>query len=97
MAYCVGAVVGAMAGDEAPKLRARMPGAWFLVPGVGAQGGSEDDAIAGARDDGMGCLVNSSRGVLYSSPAGRGEYDADPKGWIARSAKEHSERFKFDV
>jgi len=93
----VGAVVGAMAGDEAQGLRTRMPGAWFLVPGVGAQGGSEDDAIAGARSDGMGCLVNSSRGVLYPSSEGREDYDSDPGVWIAESAIGHAERFKFDV
>jgi orotidine-5'-phosphate decarboxylase len=93
----IGAVVGAMAGDEAPKLRTCMPGAWFLVPGVGAQGGSEDDAIAGVRGDGMGCLVNSSRGVLFPSSAGREDYDSDPGLWIAQSAKAHAERFKFDV
>jgi orotidine-5'-phosphate decarboxylase len=93
----IGAVVGAMSGDEAPKLRTRMPGAWFLVPGVGAQGGSEEDAVAGARSDGMGCLVNSSRGVLYPSVDGRSDYDSDPGAWISESAKNHSERFKFDV
>jgi len=93
----IGAVVGAMSGDEAPKLRTRMPGAWFLVPGVGAQGGSEEDAVAGARSDGMGCLVSSSRGVLYPSVEGRSAYDSDPGTWIGKSAKNHSKRFKFDV
>ena len=61
----VGAVVGAMTGDEASFLRNRMPGAWFLVPGIGAQGGATQDAIAGIREDKLGCLVNSSRAVLY--------------------------------
>jgi orotidine-5'-phosphate decarboxylase len=93
----IGAVVGAMSGDEAPKLRTRMPGAWFLVPGVGAQGGSEEDAVAGARSDGLGCLVNSSRGVLYPPVDGHSDYDSDPGAWISESVKNHSKRFKFDV
>jgi orotidine-5'-phosphate decarboxylase len=93
----IGAVVGAMTGDEAAQLRTHMPGAWFLVPGVGAQGGSEKDAIAGLRSDAMGCLVNSSRGVLYPPSTGRSEYDSEPGMWISKSAKEHAERFKFDV
>jgi len=84
----VGAVVGATAGEDAASLRARMPQAWFLVPGVGAQGGDADDAVAGARADGMGCLVNSSRGVLF----GAGE-EEDPAGAIAQRARAHAARF----
>lgn len=93
----VGAVVGAMTGDEASELRKLMPGAWFLVPGVGAQGGSEDDAVAGARTDGLGCLVNSSRGVLYPAPADVDAYNKDPVQWIQRAASAHAGRFKVDV
>jgi orotidine-5'-phosphate decarboxylase len=93
----VGAVVGAMAGDEAGHLRKRMPSAWFLVPGVGAQGGATADAIAGARADGLGCLVNSSRGVLYPPEMERPAYDENPISWIRSSSKSHAERFQFDV
>ena len=89
----IGAVVGAMTGDEATTLRAMMPGAWYLVPGVGAQGGSETDAVAGQRPDGLGCLVNSSRGVLYAPDLQRAVYDADPGAWIAAAAKAHADRF----
>ena len=91
----VGAVVGAMTGDEAKVLRERMPGAWFLVPGVGAQGGSEESAMAGRRaHDGYGCLVNSSRGVLYAPATDRPAYDEDPGAWIAQAAKAHAARFR---
>ncbi|NOY25795.1 MAG: orotidine-5'-phosphate decarboxylase [Oligoflexia bacterium] len=65
----VGAVVGAFSGDQARRLRAQMPGAWFLVPGVGAQGGDLSQALAGRRSDGMGSLVVSARGILFP-PAG---------------------------
>ena len=93
----VGAVVGAMAGNEAPSLRNRMPSAWFLVPGVGAQGGATSDAIAGARPDGLGCLINSSRGVLYPSSEALEIYEENPARWIANSAKTHAERFQVDA
>jgi orotidine-5'-phosphate decarboxylase len=84
----VGAVVGASAGEDAVRMRAHMPAAWFLVPGVGAQGGDVLAAVAGARPDGLGCLVNSSRGVLYGDSD-----DSDPAAAIRARAREHAERF----
>lgn len=71
----LGAVVGAHADGEARALREQMPSAWFLVPGVGAQGGGVQQALAGVRADGLGSLVVSARGVLYP-PAG--QEDGDP-------------------
>lgn len=65
----VGVVVGAQAASEARALRARLPHAWFLVPGLGFQGGSTADALAGARPDGLGVLPAASRSVLFG-PAG---------------------------
>jgi orotidine-5'-phosphate decarboxylase len=59
----VGAVVGATYPDHARALRARMPDAIFLVPGYGAQGGGAADALAGARPDGRGVLISSSRAI----------------------------------
>lgn len=70
----VGAVVGAFSGDQARRLRVQMPGAWFLVPGVGAQGGDLSQALAGRRPDGMGSLVVSARGILFP-PAGTEDVD----------------------
>ncbi|MEZ6196349.1 MAG: orotidine-5'-phosphate decarboxylase [Planctomycetota bacterium] len=59
----VGAVVGATHGALAAELRAAMPRSPLLVPGVGAQGATADDA-AHARDAaGGGTLVNLSRGI----------------------------------
>lgn len=60
----VGAVVGATYPAQARALRALMPDTVFLVPGYGAQGGSAADALAGARSDGRGVLINSSRGII---------------------------------
>jgi orotidine-5'-phosphate decarboxylase len=61
----VGAVVGATHPRELAELRAEMPHVWFLVPGYGAQGGSARDVAAAFRPDGLGAVVNSSRGVTF--------------------------------
>ena len=62
----VGAVVGATYPEQLAELRSVMPHAWFLVPGYGAQGGSASD-VAGAFDaDGLGAIVNNSRGIIFA-------------------------------
>ena len=61
----VGAVVGATHPAELRELRAAMPDVWLLVPGYGAQGGTAADVRAGHRADGLGAIVNSSRGVTF--------------------------------
>jgi orotidine-5'-phosphate decarboxylase len=60
----VGAVVGATYPDQARRLRELMPHTIFLVPGYGTQGGTARDARAGARADGSGVIVNSSRAII---------------------------------
>lgn len=62
----VGAVVGATYPEQARRLREIMPDTLFLVPGYGAQGASAADAVAGFRDDGLGAVVSSSRGVIFA-------------------------------
>ncbi|MGN0550875.1 MAG: orotidine-5'-phosphate decarboxylase [Acutalibacteraceae bacterium] len=60
----VGAVVGATYPKQLTELRAELKSTFFLVPGYGAQGGTADD-IAGAFDkNGLGAVVNSSRGIM---------------------------------
>ncbi len=61
----VGAVVGATHPRELAELRATLPDVWLLVPGYGAQGGSAADVRAAYRSDGLGAVVNSSRGVTF--------------------------------
>jgi orotidine-5'-phosphate decarboxylase len=61
----VGAVVGATHPRELAELRAEMPDVWFLVPGYGAQGGTAADVKVAYRSDGLGAIVNSSRGVTF--------------------------------
>lgn len=60
----VGAVVGATHPEQGKKLRQLMPNTYFLVPGYGAQGATAKD-LAGCFDkDGLGAIVNSSRGII---------------------------------
>lgn len=61
----VGAVVGATHPAELKELRDLLPDVWFLVPGYGAQGGTAADVRAAYRPDGLGAVVNSSRGVTF--------------------------------
>ncbi len=61
----VGAVVAATVPEETDHWRQAMPHAWFLVPGFGAQGGTTETVDALFREDGLGAVVNSSRGVLF--------------------------------
>jgi orotidine-5'-phosphate decarboxylase len=61
----VGAVVGATYPAELAMLRKQMPEVLFLVPGFGAQGGKAEDVAPGFRPDGLGAIVNSSRGILF--------------------------------
>jgi len=62
----VGAVLGATYPEHARRARLLMPQATILVPGYGAQGASAAEAVAAARSDGSGILVNSSRALMYA-------------------------------
>jgi len=59
----VGAVVGATYPKQLSELRERLPHTFFLVPGYGAQGGAAKD-VAGAFKNGIGAVINSSRGIM---------------------------------
>lgn len=64
----VGLVVGATDIEALAKLRATVPKAWFLVPGIGAQGGDLSAALlAGLRADGLGMLLNISRSLARAT------------------------------
>ncbi|HPE39209.1 MAG TPA: orotidine-5'-phosphate decarboxylase [Bacillota bacterium] len=60
----LGAVVGATWPEQAKAVRERMPHAFVLVPGYGAQGGSGSDAVASFTADGKGGIVNASRSLM---------------------------------
>ena len=59
-------VVGATKADKLQELRTFCPDNFFLVPGVGAQGGSAEEVIANGANDHGGLLINSSRGILFA-------------------------------
>jgi orotidine-5'-phosphate decarboxylase len=60
----VGAVVGATYPEMGAVLRKLMPKAYILVPGYGAQGGKGADLVPFFHKDGLGAIVNSSRGII---------------------------------
>lgn len=60
----VGAVVGATYPEMGKVLRKIMPKAYILVPGYGAQGGKGADLVHFFNEDGLGVIVNSSRGII---------------------------------
>lgn len=89
----IGAVVGATYPEESKTLRALMPSSYFLVPGYGAQGGTAEDVIHSFNEDGLGAVVNSSRGILYA-------YNKEEK-WTeedyGRAAKEAAIKMREDI
>ncbi|MCL1881743.1 MAG: orotidine-5'-phosphate decarboxylase [Oscillospiraceae bacterium] len=72
----VGAVVGATYPEQIKELRAKMPKTFFLIPGYGAQGGTAKDIAAAFDSNGLGGIVNSSRGIIAAyKNAGENEHD----------------------
>jgi len=63
----IGLVVGATYPETLARVRLAAPDLWFLVPGVGAQGGDLASALkAGLRQDGKGMLINVSRSIAHA-------------------------------
>ena len=60
----IGAVVGATYPEMGKVLRKLMPKTFILVPGYGAQGGKGADLVHFFNEDGLGAIVNSSRGII---------------------------------
>ena len=62
----IGAVIGATYPEQLAELRQRMPNTWFLIPGFGAQGGTAADVAGGLDEQGLGGIINSSRGIIFA-------------------------------
>jgi orotidine-5'-phosphate decarboxylase len=62
----IGAVVGATYPEQLSELRSVMPHAWILVPGYGAQGGTAADVADAFDANGLGAIVNNSRGIIFA-------------------------------
>ncbi|MQG88654.1 MAG: orotidine-5'-phosphate decarboxylase [SAR202 cluster bacterium] len=85
----VGLVVGATYPRDLLELRRRHPKPYFLIPGVGVQGGdAEQTALAGANEYGRGFIVNSSRGIIYAS--------SDPEHY-ANAARNQAKKLKDQI
>ncbi|QGJ71892.1 Orotidine 5'-phosphate decarboxylase [Planctomycetales bacterium 10988] len=63
---CAGAVVGATYPEQLAELRKLMPSTWFLIPGYGSQGGTSADVAHAFDSQGLGAIVNSSRGIHFA-------------------------------
>ena len=85
----VGAVVGATYPEQGEILRKVMPKSFILVPGYGAQGGKGKDLVHFFNEDGLGAIVNSSRGIIaaYKQEA-YAKFGAENFGDASRAAVE---------
>jgi len=85
----VGAVVGATYPEQGKILRKIMPKSFILVPGYGAQGGQGKDLVHFFNEDGLGAIVNSSRGIIcaYKQEA-YAKFGAENWGDASRAAVE---------
>ncbi len=81
----VGAVVGATYPEMLTELRGELPKTFFLVPGYGAQGGGAKDCKGAFDKNGIGAVVNSSRGIMC---AWQRETGIDEKDYAAAARRE---------
>lgn len=84
----IGAVVGATFRSEGIRLREIMKKVYFLVPGYGAQGGTAEDVAVCFNKDGLGALINSSRGIIaaYKAEGYKDSFGEMEFGLAAREA-----------
>ncbi len=83
------AVVGATHPDELKNLRWSLPNVFFLVPGYGAQGGGAADVVGAFNKEGLGAIVNSSRGIIYA-------YESSDKSFV-EAAREATVAMREDL
>ncbi len=86
----VGVVMGATYPEDADRMRELVPNGFFLAPGYGTQGGGADGAVRGIRSDGLGVIVNSSRGIIfaYRTAVGDAVDFAKAAGLAAKKARD---------
>lgn len=88
----VGAVVGATYPEQARALRKLLPNSYFLVPGYGAQGGGAKDVVNSFNDDGLGAIINSSRGIMCAYK--KGEWKEEQ---FAEAARAEAVRMRDEI
>ena len=88
----VGIVVGATYPEQIAELRKRLPNAYFLVPGYGAQGGKAEDVALAFNDDGLGAIINASRSIMCAYK--KGGFAPNEFG---KAAREEAIRMRDDI
>ncbi len=95
----VGLVVGATDPQALARVRSAAPDLWFLVPGIGAQGGDLQASLeAGLRPDGLGLLINVSRAIAKASDPGeaakqmRDDINVVREAWSVSGVTHHAPR-----
>jgi orotidine-5'-phosphate decarboxylase len=91
-----GAVVGATYPEQLQKLRKRMPKAWILVPGYGAQGGTASDVTHAFDRNGLGAVVNASRSLMcaYNLETWKDKFTKEN---FAEAARAEAEKMKKEL
>lgn len=92
----VGGVVGATYPEQLEILRKVAPHTFFLIPGYGAQGGKANDIAKAFDSNGIGGIVNSSRGLMcaYKSELWKEKYSEDE---FEKATREEALRMKGDL
>ena len=85
-------VLGATKTEYLERVRKAAPDSFFLVPGVGAQGGSLEDVLTKATNKDYGVLVNSTRGIIYQSQK---DDFAQAAGQAAKELQQEMQRILF--
>ena len=91
----VGAVVGATYPEQGRILRKIMPRTFILVPGYGAQGGKGADLVHFFNEDGLGAIINSSRGIIAAYQ--QEKYARFGEAGYAEAAREAVLEMKRDI
>jgi orotidine-5'-phosphate decarboxylase len=90
----IGAVVGATYPEQLACLRERMPNAWLLIPGYGAQGGNANDLACAFDASGLGAIVNNSRGIIFAHQSNRYQHLPDWQSAVEASTLDMIEAFR---
>lgn len=88
----VGAVVGATYPEQLKAIRESNPNTFFLVPGYGAQGGGADDIKYAYDKNGLGAVINSSRGIMCAYK--KGDYKPED---FALAARDEAVRMRNEI
>lgn len=88
----VGVVVGATYPEELVQLREILPKTPFLIPGFGAQGATAKDVKGGFDKNGLGAIVNSSRGIIYA-----GKESEDFQSYVRKAAQEMRDDIEKEI